>query len=49
VAAHSAAPASSTTLLHTAANPVHIPSAEPLSAKGRIAAFLLSVRPPPVV
>ena len=49
VAAHSAAPAVAVTLLHTTFAPVVILRADPVSAKSRLAAFALNVRPPPAV
>jgi hypothetical protein len=49
VAAHSSSPATAATLLHLAVKPLQTLHPEPLSAKGRITAFQLSVRPPPAV
>lgn len=49
VAAHSAAPVAVTSLLHITFSAIQTLQAEPLSAKGRVTAFSLSVRPPPAV
>jgi hypothetical protein len=49
VAAHSAAPTVAATLLHATFAPLLTLRAEPVSAKGRLVAFALSVRPPPAV
>ena len=49
VAAHSAAPTVAVTLLHTTFAPVRTLRANPVSAKSRVVAFALSVRPPPAV
>jgi len=47
VAAHSAAPAVVANLLHTTFACIVAIPAEPVSAKARLIAFALTVRPPP--
>jgi hypothetical protein len=47
VAAHSAAPAATTSLLKTPFSPVFTLQAEPVSSRQRFVVFALSVRPPP--
>jgi hypothetical protein len=47
-AAHSAAPSVTAQVLHAFFVPVRIVRAQAVSAKGRLVAFALCVRPPPV-
>jgi len=49
VAAHSAAPQAASVLPNQAYVRAALPQSEPVSAKQRLVAFALSVRPPPAV
>ena len=48
VAVHSAAPKALAHLLHATFAPISTVKAQPVSAQGRLIAFALSVRPPPI-